>query len=100
MSNLTYVRWQRDEPRPCRVFDPLTEEHPAYFSLCLACDLKLGNGAPVQLVAVEPSDPEDREKFERGGWVTAAAVLLHESCVSDMSAAGLEQFVSQLRVSE
>jgi hypothetical protein len=67
-SNVTYVRWQRDEPREGRVFRPLNTSHPAYGAGCWLCGEKLGNGAQVQPLALGPEDSEDRAKHHEGRW--------------------------------
>jgi hypothetical protein len=80
-TNLTYMRWQKDEPREGRVFPPLPLTHPSYTTPCLLCTDPLGNGHKVQLLALGPEDEEDRAKFATGGWISALAMLLHAACI-------------------
>lgn len=80
-SNITYVRWRRDESREARVFPPLAPEHPAYAADCFLCSEPLGNGGQVQLLALGPEDADDRAKHVEGRWYSALAILLHAACV-------------------
>jgi hypothetical protein len=80
-TNMTYVRWQKDEPRESRVFPPLLATHPSYTTPCVLCTDPLGNGHKVQLLALGPEDEEDRGKFAAGGWISALAILLHAACI-------------------
>jgi hypothetical protein len=79
--NMTYVRWQKGEPRESRVFPPLAPTHPCYTTPCTLCTDPLGNGRKVQLLALGPEDEEEREKFAQGGWISALAILLHAACI-------------------
>lgn len=99
------VRWQKDESRRCRVFVPLTPDHPAYTLKCLYCDYELGGGfagsvtpEPVQIIAVDLIEPDDEEraKLARGSWCTVGGALLHERCANQMDDEQLETFVAEL----
>ncbi len=88
--NVTYVRWQRDEPRECRVFPPLASDHPAYATECSLCGEPFSNGGKVQLLAIGPDDAESREKHAEGRWYSALAVLLHAACIQGVEPTELE----------
>lgn len=97
-SGMTYVRWQRDEPRRCRVFPPLRPPHPSYTAPCLVCDEWLGNGDQIQLIVVGPTNDEDRAKHEAGGWYNAGGVLVHQVCADRLDDDGLQEFVAPLAI--
>jgi hypothetical protein len=82
VSAVTYVRWRSDEPREQRVFPALPEAHPAASTPCPACAQPLGDGTPVQLLALGPADDaEDREKHAAGRWYSAVALVVHATCL-------------------
>lgn len=100
-----YVRWKMGDTRRCRVFPPLTPEHPAYAMKCLYCHYELGGGfggstkpEAVQLIAVALVDPDSDAlvKFAAGRVCNVGAVLLHERCVLQMTDKQLEEFVGEL----
>lgn len=82
MSNVTYVRWQKDQPRECRDFAPLAPDHPSAGTPCFVCGEVLGNGQPVQLLAIGPEGEEDRARHAAGRWYSAVAILLHVRCLT------------------
>ena len=77
----TFIRWKPGEPRESRVFPPLTAGHPAAGDSCPACGECLGDGTPVQLLTIGPTDDEDREKHRAGRWYSAFALLFHADCL-------------------
>lgn len=48
---------------------------------CSACGSLLGDGRSVQLLAIGPSDDEDREAHASGNWYSAVAIVLHADCL-------------------
>lgn len=95
---MIYVRWAAGEPRRGRVFEPLTLQHPEVQSPCVECGQELGTVDRVQLVAVGPTDTDDQMTHDRGGWYSAGAVLLHETCAERVTDDDLEALVSELRI--
>lgn len=96
-SNITYVRWQREQSRRCREFGPLDREHPAYKAPCILCRYSLGSDTVgVQLVAVGPDDPRAEADHERGRWYSAIAVCVHTSCLAQLTDDDLEVVVREL----
>lgn len=81
MSNVTYVRWQKDEPREGRVFPPLDPDHSSYGVDCLLCQRILGIGIPVQLLAIGPEDADSRDRHAQGRWYNALSIIVHASCL-------------------
>lgn len=79
---VTYVRWQKDEPREGRIFPSLDEIHPASTDECLVCGHLLGGSGPVQIFALGPEDEGEREMHVAGQWYTARALLLHAACLN------------------
>ncbi|SEF34335.1 hypothetical protein SAMN05421837_107326 [Amycolatopsis pretoriensis] len=77
----TYVRWRSGAPREGRAFPPLGPGHPAYRDVCPACDHFLGNGLPVQILAIGPTDDEARDRHRAGRWYSALALLFHAACL-------------------
>lgn len=99
MSNLTYVRWRKGDSRRMREFPALTSEHPSYTTPCLLCGYSLGSDTGgVQLLAVGPDDDENRTKHEQGRWYSAAALIVHTSCLADLDDAHIETLVADLRL--
>lgn len=80
MSARTYVRWQRDEPREQRVFPPLDVSHPMADAPCKVCEQPLGNGTPIQLLAIGP-EPDELVRHVDGRWYTAVALAFHAACL-------------------
>lgn len=78
----TPIRWQRDESRLGRVCPPLADDHPLAGLYCPACAELLGNGEPVQLLALGPgADAEARERHKAGRWYSAEAIPVHAACL-------------------
>lgn len=77
-----YVRWQKDQPREGRVVSALQADHPSYLDPCAnpGCDEILGDGTPVQLLAVGP-EPDKYEDHQAGCWYSAVAVIAHARCL-------------------
>lgn len=73
------VRWQRDQPREVRTFEPLAEDHPLRREPCPACGLALGD-ATVVLLAVGPGDVDEQADHDAGRWYTADGTVVHQDC--------------------
>lgn len=95
-SNVTYVRWQRDESRRARDFPPLAADHPAYLLPCAICTDPLGNGCEVALVVIGPDDDDCRHSHDAGLWYPALSIVLHAPCVLRFTDADLDVFVTEL----
>lgn len=101
MSNLTFLRWKRGEPRRGRPFPALQLGHPSYDTACVLCNYSLGSDlGGVTLVAVGPSDEEDREHHNAGRWYSAMAVLVHTTCSEHINDLDLELVVAELVVAD
>lgn len=99
-SNVTYVRWQRDQPRRGRVFPALAEDHPAHHAPCPLCGLPLGTdpaGKGVQLLAIGPDD-DDAAYFRHhdGRWYSALAVIVHAAELEPLTDEEVERLVAEL----
>ena len=99
---MIFVCWKKDTTRRGRVFPALTDDHPCYTQQCVECGDPLGDGLPVQLIAVCP-DPEDEDEWQRytdNRWHTAMAVCLHAPCAEALSDDELDDLVLELRLVE
>lgn len=96
MSNTTYVRWQREEPRTQRLFPPPREEHPAYLLPCGYCAEQLGGAGSIQLVAIGPDDEESRQRHDDYRWYSAFAVICHATCIAPRTKEELDKFAAEL----
>jgi hypothetical protein len=81
-TNVIYRPWRRPEvdPRLGRVFPPLRKPHPAYYKPCLVCNEQLGDGHPVQLIALGPVTHEDRVAHYEGREYPALHGWAHARC--------------------
>lgn len=95
---MIYVRWRRDQSRRCRVFPPLAPDHPHAHVPCPSCGTAVGSVVPVQLIAVGPTDDEDRVRHEELRWYNAGAVVAHKGCVDALSESDVERLVSGLEL--
>jgi hypothetical protein len=77
----TYVRWKVGELRESRVIGPLDPGHVVARWPCVACTQPLGNGQPVQLLAIGPDSDENRAKCRDGRWFSALAITVHAACL-------------------
>lgn len=83
----TFVRWRAGARRESRVLPPLAGDHPAANRPCPACWIPLGDGRPVQLLAIGPIDDETRVQHAARCWYSALALLLHAECLGTAPAA-------------
>jgi hypothetical protein len=83
----TFVRWRAGARRESRLLPPLAGDHPAANRPCPACWIPLGDGRPVQLLAIGPTDDETRVQHEALRWYSALALLLHADCLGTAPAA-------------
>lgn len=81
MTGQTFVRWRAGEPREGRVFPPLDPSHPAAAESCAVCESLLGDGSPVQLLAIGPLTPAAHQEHRAGRWYSALALLFHAACL-------------------
>lgn len=88
MATVIFVRWQRDEPRLGRVFEPFdpVEAGEAIHEVCPECLDQMGIERRTRLLIIGPTDEDDRLKHEAGRWYSAGAVLLHEDCAATCAA--------------
>jgi hypothetical protein len=83
--SVTYVRWKAGEPREsARVLGPLDPSHPAAGFPCLCCGQPLGDGRPVQLLALGPDSDATRAECQAGYWFSALALTLHAECIGTL----------------
>lgn len=78
---MAFVRWRSGDSREGRVLPPMSADHPAFTDPCPACRTPLGDGRPVQLLAIGPTDDEDRARHTNGAWYSALALLFHTACL-------------------
>jgi len=77
----SYVRWKMGEPRERTVIAPLKPAHPVARFPCLVCVRPLGDGRPVQLLAVGPDSEDSRARCAAGRWFSALAITVHAECL-------------------
>lgn len=99
---MIYIRWQRDRDRRGDLYPPLEPDHPCFNDPCVQCDLPLGDGCAVQLVAVcpDPEEPNEWTLYMAGLECNCTATCMHEACVDSLTDDELEDLVMELVVVE
>lgn len=80
---LSAMRWTRGTPRNGRILGPLAADHP-YVQIPCLCNVALGDGTDVQLLAIGPAVDDDagQRAHSAGEEYDAIALILHQRCIT------------------
>jgi hypothetical protein len=96
VSTWTHLDWHRDWPRRGNVWPPLVEGHPLSLNPCLLCTCELGTLVAPQILMVGPVDDMQWDAHLAGQVYPAAAVLVHEPCLSKLDDSQVEDAVAEI----